>query len=289
MTGMDFVIRHMAEHEVALAVDWAAAEGWNPGINDAKSFWCADRLGFLLGLKDGRPVACISAVRYGSLYGFIGFYIVKPEYRGQGYGLRLWQRAMEQLAGRVVGLDGVVAQQKNYQKSGFELAYSNIRFSGVFSGNCSELGSKLRPDVTIIPAKQINQNELITYDSSLFFTTRAEFLSNWVAQPQAVALAAVQSGRLVGYGVIRQCRSGHKIGPLFAEDAAIAEKLLLSLAGSAGGQQVFLDVPEVNAQGLELAAKYKMATVFGTARMYKGAALKLPLDKIFGVTTFELG
>jgi hypothetical protein len=29
--------------------------------------------------------------------------------------------------------------------------------------------------------------------------------------------------------------------------------------------------------------------VFETARMYKGSAPVLPLDNIFGVTTFELG
>ena len=289
MNQDSFIIRHMAEHEVALAVDWAAAEDWNPGFCDAQCFWVADWQGFLVGIKDGQPVGCISAVRYGSAYGFIGLYIVKPEWRGQGYGLQLWRRAMEQLAGRVVGLDGVAAQQKNYQKSGFQLAYRNIRYSGAFSDTLAASTTELRPDLSIVPVSQVNQTMLTAYDSSLFFTARPDFLSSWLSQQMATALAVVDNEQLAGYGVIRRCRSGCKIGPLFAKNADAAEKLLLSLTSCANGEQVYLDVPEANAAAVALAAKYKMTKVFETARMYKGLAPTMALEKVFGVTTLELG
>ena len=94
---------------------------------------------------------------------------------------------------------------------------------------------------------------------------------------------------LMGYGVIRRCRNGFKLGPLFAENAGVAEQLLLSLTAYAKGEPVFLDVPEVNAAAVALATKYKMTRVFETARMYKGSAPAVALDKVFGVTTFELG
>jgi len=289
MTQNSFVIRHMTEQEMILAVDWAAAEGWNPGIHDAQCFWAADSQGFLVGYKDGQPVGCISAVRYGLGYGFIGFYMVKPTWRGQGYGLQLWQRAMEQLAGRVVGLDGVVAQQENYRKSGFQLAYRNIRYGGVFSDQFLGTIRELRPDVSIVLAKEVNQGDLNSYDSNLFLAARNEFLSSWLRQEDATVLVAVSNDKIVGYGVIRRCRSGWKIGPLFAEDVEVAEKLLLSLVTAAKGDEVFLDVPEVNTAAVNLAVKYKMTKVFETARMYNGAAPLVDMNKIFGVTTFELG
>ena len=64
MTGMadDLVISVMTEDEVRLAVDWAAREGWNPGLADADAFRSADPDGFLIGRVDGAPVAVISAV-----------------------------------------------------------------------------------------------------------------------------------------------------------------------------------------------------------------------------------
>ena len=69
-------------------------------------------------------------VRYGSRFGFLGLHIVQPAFRGRGYGLRLWNAGMARLAGRCIGLDGVAAQQANYRRSGFQLAYRKIRHQG---------------------------------------------------------------------------------------------------------------------------------------------------------------
>src|SRR4030095_16247595 len=124
----DFQVRPMRREELAFAIDLAAREGWNPGLHDAECFFSADPGGFLIGELAHEPIGCISAVSYERRYGFVGLYIVRPEFRGRGYGLRLWQAAIARLAGHNIGLDGVVAQQKNYAKSGFRLAYRNVRY-----------------------------------------------------------------------------------------------------------------------------------------------------------------
>jgi len=41
-------IRAMQAHELARHIDWAAQEGWNPGLHDAQAFHGADPQGFLL-------------------------------------------------------------------------------------------------------------------------------------------------------------------------------------------------------------------------------------------------
>ncbi len=130
----NYEIRTMSRAEVDIAVDWAALEGWNPGLHDADCFFGADPDGFIVGSLDGEPVGCISAVAYGKSYGFVGFYIVKPNYRKQGYGIKLWQEAMKRLSGRNIGLDGVIAQQDNYKKSGFKLSHRNIRYQWLAAG-----------------------------------------------------------------------------------------------------------------------------------------------------------
>lgn len=124
----------MTRPEIDVAVDWAAAQGWNPGLHDANCFYVADPGGFLVGLLGDEPVATISVVKYGASFGFLGFYIVKPEHRGQGYGIRIWNAGLACLEGRVVGLDGVVDQQENYGKSGFVAAHRNIRYQGAGIG-----------------------------------------------------------------------------------------------------------------------------------------------------------
>src|SRR3954454_18786961 len=127
----EFELHSMTREELKLALAWADGEGWNPGLADADCFHAADPDGFQVGCLADEPVACISVVRYGEHYAFLGFYIVKPEMRGRGYGIRIWQAGLSRLGSRLVGLDGVTTQQENYRKSGFVLAHRNIRFGGV--------------------------------------------------------------------------------------------------------------------------------------------------------------
>jgi len=84
-----YVVKAMTAAEVGTAINWAAAEGWNPGLHDADCFLAADAGGFLMGFLDEEPVASISVVRYGRSFAFLGLYIVKPEHRGKGYGRAL--------------------------------------------------------------------------------------------------------------------------------------------------------------------------------------------------------
>jgi len=273
----------MSRDEINIAIDWAASEGWNPGLYDADCFYAADPEGFLVGELNNEPVATISAVKYGETFGFIGFYIVKPDCRGQGYGLQIWNAGLERLSGRNVGLDGVVAQQSNYRKSGFELAYRNIRYEGVSGGVKAE-----NPEV--IDLSQLPFDVVEAYDRPFFADNRTRFLKSWLNQPESIALGIMQKGRLSGYGMVRACRSGYKIGPLFADSPELAESLFVSLqAGVKPGKPIYLDVPETNQGAVALAEKHKMKLVFETARMYTGAFPDLPLNRLFGVTTFELG
>ena len=272
----------MLREEVDLAIEWAAREGWNPGLHDAEAFHAADPSGFLVGLLDGEPVATLSAVRYGTDFGFMGFYIVAPGHRGRGYGLQIWNAGLAHLAGRNIGLDGVLAQQENYQKSGFKLAYRNIRFEGRAAAR-KQLGSG------IVAALKIPFELLEAYDRTCFPASRTAFLKRWIIQPEARVLASLDdNGHLQGYGMIRPCRSGYKIGPLLAETTEISVALFDSLTTGLEGP-IFLDVPEVNSAAVALAQKNGMTAVFETARMYTGEAPRLPLEKIFGVTSFELG
>ena len=44
-----------------------------------------------------------------------------------------------------------------------------------------------------------------------------------------------------------------------------------------------------NVEAVALAESYAMQGVFETARMYTGAAAPCEIDRVFGITTFELG
>ena len=274
----------MSRGDLALALDWAAAEGWNPGLSDAACFHAADPDGFLLGEVAGEPVGCVSAVRYAGGFGFLGFYIVRPEFRGRGHGLALWRAAMARLQPGVVGLDGVVAQQENYRRSGFTLLHRNIRY-----GAAAPVPPLPADGPRILPAADLPFGLLAAYDRRFFPASRDAFLRAWLTAPGHVARVAAGPAGIEGLAVLRPCREGSKIGPLFAEGPIAARALLADLLRAAPAGPVFLDLPEPNADAIAMAVAAGMSPAFETARMYAGPAPDLPLAKIYGITSFELG
>lgn len=281
MPNGNLVIRQMTRDEVGLALDWAAADGWNPGLHDADVFYWPHPQGFFICLLDGVPVGCIAAVAYSTSFGFMGLHIVRPEFRGKGFGHRLWNAGMRYLNDRNIGLDGVIEQEGAYMKSGFRHAYRNIRYRGSGVG-------KPRPGV--VPLADVPFEALAQYDDHLFPAPRHEFLRRWVNQPGSVALGILKGGHLAGYGVLRACRTGFKIGPLFADEETLAEELLHALFGSVHlGDPVFLDAPAANPAAVTMAKDHAMQPVEETVRMYTKKEPDIPLNRWFGVTSLELG
>ncbi|MER5731992.1 GNAT family N-acetyltransferase [Streptomyces sp. NPDC002138] len=275
---------------------WADDEGWNPGDSDRLAFAVADPRGFLMGRLEGEPVACVSAVRYGSGFGFIGFYIARPAVRGRGYGIQLWNAAMHRLDGRLVGLDGVVAQQDNYRKSGFRSAWNNVRHEGVpavdgLSAAVESGGS----GIEVIDARSLPFAELAAYDRRFFPEPRDSFLAAWTGLPGRTALAAVRDGRIEGLGVIRPCSAAARIGPLYAAGPAVAAALIGRLAATVpaapggGAGPVAVDVPDANPAALALMSGLGLVPTFEAARMYTGPAPEADLPALYGVTSLELG
>ncbi|MCP9850992.1 GNAT family N-acetyltransferase [Cyanobium sp. Morenito 9A2] len=281
----------MAASELPLALDWAAAEGWNPGLQDADSFVAADPQGFLLGLRGGEPIGCISAVRYGDNFGFLGFYIVRPLWRGRGHGRQLSNAALERLEGRTIGLDGVVAQQANYRASGFQFVFLSLRHQGPVAAagpRDGEAGAVHGDGIVALASRPLQ--ELLAYDAPFSPSGRAAFLSAWLRQSGSQALGLVRCGVLAGYGVVRPCREGFKIGPLFADDPEAAEHLFRALRAQVPSPgPLILDTPVPNGAALALAAAHGLFPVSETARMVRGPAPALPLERLFGLTSFELG
>ncbi|MGW5103234.1 GNAT family N-acetyltransferase [Streptomyces sp. NPDC004100] len=260
---------------------WAAAEGWNPGLSDGPAFFAQDPEGFFLGRIDGEPVSAVSVVNYGDDYAFLGCYLVRPDLRGQGHGLTTWKTALAHAGTRTVGLDGVVAQQDNYRRSGFELAHRTARYTGPAPTGPVPDGVR--------PAEAADLAAVTAYDSACSPADRPRFLAEWLTLPGHRAFVREDGGRLTGYGVIRPGHDCPRVGPLFADTADDARALLTALSAEVAGQQVAVDIPEPNKAAVALALDLGLTPSFETARMYTGQVREHALDRVFGVATLELG
>jgi GNAT superfamily N-acetyltransferase len=263
------------------AIAWAATEGWNPGLDDGERYLAADPGSFLAAKHNGEIVASVSCALYGNAYAFIGFYIVRADLRGRGIGRPLFDRALARAGSRVVGLDAVVEQEATYVCAGFATSHRNVRWR--------TLGGGERPgglgELATVPF-----DELVTFDAAIFGAERERFLRAWIERPPGHALACVREGSLAGYAVLRPCRVGAKIGPLFADDVEAADALLTGLLAAAGPDtEVFMDMPAANPNADHLRAAREMESPFETARMYLNGRPPEDLRRVFGVTTLEFG
>jgi GNAT superfamily N-acetyltransferase len=275
-----YVVSRMTKEEIPIAIEWAAKVGWNPGRHDAECFYQADPKGFFAGKLNGKIIAIGAAVIYDDTFAFCGLYMVDERYRGKGYGLALTKERLAYIGKRNAGLDGVTNMLDKYARLGYKVAHNNARYSG-------EPHLVIKKNDCLISITHINFDELIAYDRNHFPAARTAFLRCWITRGEGIGY--VQNGKLCGYGVIRECQQGFKIGPLFADSPAIANELFIHLAARAQGQPIHLDIPENNLHAHDLVKRYQLKKVFETARMYLKSSPQLPMEEIYGITTFELG
>ena len=282
----DLQLKKLRKNDLKTLVDWAKEEGWNPGKYDFEVFWDTDPEGFYGFYFEQRLITGGAIVSYHKEFGFMGLFIVHPDFRGQGIGQKLWFLRKGLLLKRLknnatIGMDGVLAMQPFYEKGGFKIAFKDVRYE--FKGQ------KLTFSKSISTIEKLDIETVHKYDLKCFGYNRNEFLKNWLKIPESKSFKFLDDDNLKGYAVIRKVNTGYKIGPLFADTDEIAEELLKACLNSAIDASIYFDIPVINKGAVNLVKKYNAKYTFECARMYYGDFPKVDTSKIYGITTFELG
>eukprot|EP00455_Lapot_gusevi_P008793 TRINITY_DN1387_c0_g1_i2.p1 TRINITY_DN1387_c0_g1~~TRINITY_DN1387_c0_g1_i2.p1 ORF type:complete len:309 (+),score=57.51 TRINITY_DN1387_c0_g1_i2:61-987(+) len=230
---------------------WAAGQGWNPGNGDIELEMKIDSNAFFVGVLNGEVIGCISVYNWNDQYSFLGTYIVKSEYRGQGYGLKLWNQAIEHAGDRTTVLEAVVHRTSTYARSGFHVTHPSHLYQQSLHNLLSTLRTQEKAASNVVP---------IPADIQLVPAFNRLFHGGFgVEAPQGVwqSMCDAASGR-VGYcmmqgeectGLIfaRPAAQGWRLGPWLAQSQEIAQALISTIISHLGDmltqQQQSLDTP----------------------------------------------
>lgn len=274
-------IRTMSLAELQSVLEWAGDEGWNPGIDDAQAFYSADPEGFFLKLVDGQPVAAVSVVNHSDEHAFLGLYLCKPEFRGQGHGMEVWRAGRAHAGSRCVGLDGVPDQQDNYRRDGFHWHGRTTRFVGTAPLPMSE---------PMIPFAPGDLNAVKSLDLAATGHARDRFLEAWITPTETRrTLVLKRDGTIAAMATYRRCQTGTKIGPLYAQTQSDAHALLAARPEVCGTGPLIVDVPDASPALRTTLETFGFEPSFETARMYTGTPPDRAAPPYFGVASLELG
>jgi len=279
-----YQVRAALAHEIPLIYELADQEGWNPGEYDAEAAAQGMPGAFWLGELEERVIASIAAAEYGDDWAYMSFYLVKPEYRRQGYGSPLWHIAMDRLKGRNIIFDAMPKQVDFYEKFGFKIAHPITSYH--FRGHVPDFDGEGLP---LFPLKDHILEEVLIYDQAFFPADRCRYMKEWLSMPNACGFAWKEENSISGYGLIRKAKQGYRIGPCYADSPEIAYALLRKLLVQAQGAPVSISMPENNSLTPHIVSDFGLIAGSKLQRMYSQAPLELPFERIIGITNCTFG
>lgn len=277
------LIRPLRDSEIPLINKWAINEGWNPGLDDARIFNAVDP-GSLMALEvNGVTVGAISAVRLTDTYGFAGLFVLSPSYRKSRFGWMLLQAGLTRMEDRVIGSETIFELVRTYARYGMKPYYTTVSYHGTAPLH----PPAWRPGVELATAS--DADEMAAYDAESSGVQRGPFLRAWVQLPNSLVLVFKRQGRVCGMGMVRRCHHGVRIGPLQADDPAVAEALFDALSGFAPGEAISIDSSDINPDGPKLALAKGLVADSSTSRLYRGTPPVGRLQRVYGLISFSLG
>jgi GNAT superfamily N-acetyltransferase len=262
------VIVLFCNDDISEFLSLATEEGW------ISEFWELDFLrrafptGCLVYRNKGIPVAFLTSTKY-RRSGWIGNLLVRKEWRGQGLGSALFQRALELLdeAGtRTVWLTASISGRPIYERQGF-IAIDTI--------------NRWQARGRIISSNHTTEGfaEILTLDEA-----------GWGDSREALLRATVDRGSCSllpeGFMVHQGGESATMIGPWGSRSRESAAKLLgQNMIPEENGSQIFLDVPSKNKDASKLLIKTGFTVQSSTTLMYRGEEPDYSPESIYALAS----
>ena len=202
------------------------------------------------GPSAGRVIATAAILPFDG-FGWISMVLVAGEFRRRGLATRLMRRCIDDLVagGRVPVLDATPDGRQVYGALGFEDTWTLPSNSPCAAGRRRRCRrpAPFPPTRLVAPIDDRIWPQLRAYDAAAFGADRGELLARLRGRLPAAELVALRGDRIAGFLLGRDGRTCAQLGPLVADDDAVALALLeRALAGVPA--PLYIDVADAHAK-----------------------------------------
>jgi len=248
---MNFRLRTMTPEDISVAMRLKDAAGWNQTVADWARFISDSPEGCFVMECHDNVIGTSATITYDDKFSWIGMLIVEEQYRGQGIGTALLERAIHFLDSQkipTIKLDATPQGKPLYEKLGFISEYDIERW--MLSRTAKE---KVTENVPVLI------EDVLRIDRKIFGANRNELLRSLVQEAPHLTLVHQQEGEITGYSFGRLGSRADHMGPWIARNEDAAERLLNSFLLRSSRELIFVDclrqnlwaVPLVKARGFE--------------------------------------
>jgi GNAT superfamily N-acetyltransferase len=244
---------------------------WNQLAADWRIFLKLGRV-YAIPTDDGRIVATTATLPYDGRFAWISMVLVAPDYRRRGLATRLMQQAMRELAAAklVPVLDATPDGREVYRRLGFEDAWG---FQRLIRRERQSASAPAPAGIIVRPITDADWQAVGAYDAAAFGAERGAVLAGLRGRLPAADLVAMRADELVGFLLGRDGRLAAHLGPLIAEDDAIARALVARALEGIDGP-LFVDLADSKTDLRRFLDAHGFAAVRPFTRMLYGAAAR---------------
>jgi GNAT superfamily N-acetyltransferase len=279
----------MNEQDIPAGLRLNTLAGWNQTAADWRRFLANSPRGCFVMEYDRKVVGTAATIPYESRFAWIGMVLVDSEFRKQGIGTELLEKAIEHLDNaniRTMKLDATPQGKPIYAKLGFAEEYEIERWMLKRPpGRSSTAHRPTRP-----PLSELQREKIFQLDKELFGADRSFLLRALVKEGPEFATAAWADELLQAYTFGRHGLFADHLGPWMARTPEAAENLLQTFVATSTRETLIVDFLKANSMAVELLHGFGFAPARPLTRMFRGPNVYAGSPELFcGILGPEFG
>lgn len=257
--------REFGPEDITFGMQLKHTANWNQVPEDWELLLRLNTGHHLIAEYDQHPAGTLTAVSYQKRFRWIGMLLVAPAYRKKGVGTALMEAALRNTdTGPAIRLDATPAGKLLYDKLGFQVERELYRM---------ERTPQLLKQQTSYACEPIQPSDLaqiVAFDSPVFGANREIILADLLQRSPQYAWCIRKGEEVVGYCLGRMGSHHVQIGPLVANDRAVARALLLQILHQTPHQAVILDTFTASTVWMDMLIQLRFNRKRPLTRMVKG-------------------